>query len=89
MTDHDAKTLAQQALLARPGTPRAGQHYRHYKGGLYTVLAISLREYDLEPQVTYRSETYGTCWTRSLANFLEHVEPDCPRFALEEEPPHA
>ena len=79
--NNDAKTQAQQELLARPGTPQPGQRYRHYKGGEYLIVATSLAEDTLEPLVAYRSVQHGTVWTRTLVNFLELVDSN-PRFSL-------
>lgn len=49
--------------------PQPGETYRHFKGGLYEIVARSLREDTLEPLVTYRSLEDGECWTRTLENF--------------------
>ncbi len=82
MSDNDAKLAAQRALLEKPGTPRPGQQWKHWKGDVYFIVAVSLREDDLEPLVTYASRQYGiygTLWTRTLVNFLESVEfPGAP-----------
>ncbi len=64
---NDAKTDGQKKLkyLAVQG----GQVYRHYKGGLYVVIATALEEATLEPVVVYRSCARGTIWTRLYADF--------------------
>jgi hypothetical protein len=56
--------------------PRVGSRWRHYRGGLYEVVAVSLKEDTLEPLVTYRSLLKGLCWswTRTFANWQEAVE---------------
>jgi hypothetical protein len=69
---HDDKDRA-QAKLKECGV-KPGQIYRHYKGGLYTVVAVSLEEDTLEPLVAYHSNVKGTTWTRTLENFTEGVE---------------
>lgn len=77
---HDMRVQA-QALLA--DAPKAGGRWRHYKGGTYTVVCSSIAEDTLTPLVTYRSETYGSVFTRTLDNWREEVEgPDgrVPRF---------
>jgi hypothetical protein len=64
--------------------------YRHYKGGLYIVIALAIDEDTLEPCVVYGSNAKGTAWVRTLANWTETVviNPDelvprrVPRFAL-------
>lgn len=80
----DEKDSAHEALR---DAPRPGTLYRHYKGGLYSIVACSIREDTLEPLVTYRSVERGTAWTRTLANFTEAVVveggPLRRRFELE------
>jgi hypothetical protein len=82
------KTEAQQDLARRHNLPVVGGIYRHYKGGLYVVIAVSIQEETGEPLVTYRSNARGTFWTRTLQNFQEHVDfPDAdsvPRFRRED-----
>ena len=78
----DDKDLAQ--LQSTEG-PQAGQIYRHYKGGLYTVVARAIKEDTLEPLVIYQSNARGTVWARTLANFAEEVHLEglpypTPRF---------
>jgi hypothetical protein len=72
MGDDSAKDVA-QAELAMSGIS-GGQIYRHYKGGYYCVVAVSLKEDTLEPLVTYHSNLTDTDWTRTLQNFTEMVE---------------
>ncbi|GBQ62826.1 hypothetical protein AA103196_0418 [Ameyamaea chiangmaiensis NBRC 103196] len=48
-----------------PGSPEPGV-YRHYKGGLYTVLAVGRHSETEEWLVTYRAEAHGTIWVRPL-----------------------
>jgi hypothetical protein len=86
MTDHDAK-MAAQAALAKLDHPAAGDVYRHYKGGLYAVVMVGIKEDTLEPMVGYYSYTYRTHSFRTLANWNEGVEtPDgtVPRFRLDD-----
>jgi hypothetical protein len=65
-----------------PETP-IGQ-YRHYKGGLYEVLAVARHSESLDPQVVYRPLTPGSSWwVRPHGMFFENVWVDgClrPRF---------
>lgn len=79
-TDEELKAIAQAQLV---GGPRAGNVFRHYKGGIYCVVARALREDTLEDVVIYHSNAKGTTWERTLANFTEEVEFDgrlVPRF---------
>lgn len=67
-----------------PEEPRPGR-YRHYKGGLYTVVGIARHSETGELLVVYRPE-YGArgFWVRPLPMFNESVENGgqvVPRFA--------
>ena len=69
----------------RSGLPQAGL-YRHYKGGLYTLICVGRHSETEEWLVTYRSEAGGDYWVRPLAMWNELVD-GVPRFALQA-PPH-
>ncbi len=71
----------------RPGLPRAGL-YRHYKGGLYTLICVGRHSETEEWLVTYRSEAGGDYWVRPLAMWNELVD-GVPRFALQASPSHS
>lgn len=77
LTDHDFKVRAQQLLA---DAPPVGSTWRHYNGGLYEVLLITIDEATLAPLVHYRSLTYGSRMTRTLANWHEDVPGHGPRF---------
>lgn len=71
-----------------PDQPRPGR-YRHYKGGLYTVIGIARHSESGEWLVVYRPE-YGerSLWVRPWSMFMETVVVDgriVPRFASQEE----
>ena len=58
--------------------------YRHYKGGLYTVIGLARHSETEEQLVVYRPE-YGESglWVRPLSMFVEHVTVNgqsVPRF---------
>lgn len=55
-----------------PEHPRPGL-YRHYKGGLYTVICVGRHSETEEWLVTYRSEALGSYWVRPLSMWQEHV----------------
>lgn len=65
--------------------------YRHYKGGLYTVIAWGMDEPTMTPVVVYRSEADGSVWVRTRKAWEEtvHVEDvggiarRVPRFSPE------
>ena len=63
--------------------PQAGAVFRHYKGGLYEIVATGFLEATEEPAIIYRSLKYETVWVRTAANFFEKVQVDGhaqPRF---------
>lgn len=69
---------------------KVGKIYKHYRGGRYTVLAISTESTNSRVGalgVVYISLTYGIIKHRDLSEFIEIVEwPDGekrPRFILE------
>jgi hypothetical protein len=83
--DVDPKDLAQIKAGAAV-EPKVGDVFRHYKGGLYVIVARSVMEDTLEPLVCYFSYAKQVYWTRTLANFTETVgEGDAagPRFRRE------
>ena len=55
--------------------------YRHYKGGLYTVLCVGRHSETEEWLVTYRCDAQGTYWVRPLDMWLQNVG-GAPRFAF-------
>lgn len=73
MIQSDPKDEAQKVLAAtvKEGGLHPGARFRHYKGGVYEVVCVSVDEDTLEPLVTYRSLTKGTLWTRTLRNWSE------------------
>ena len=54
-------------------TPEEGVLYKHFKGGLYTVLHIAFDTEEEEKTVVYRSVTDGKIFTRLLRNWSEEV----------------
>jgi len=63
--------------------PDDGALFRHYKGGLYEIVATGFIETTEEPAVVYRSRDDGTTWVRTAANFFEEVRLNdevVPRF---------
>lgn len=55
---------------------KAGERYRHYKGGLYEIICQAIQENDLSPVVVYRplSGDAHTAWTRPMDVFFEMVQ---------------
>lgn len=66
------------AMPDQPEHPRPGV-YRHYKGGLYTVLCVGRHSETEEWLVTYRSNALGSYWVRPLAMWQQNVN-GVPRF---------
>lgn len=61
--------------------------YRHYKGGIYSVVAWATDEPTMTPVVVYRSVDDGRVWVRTCKSWDETVETnlggiamDVPRF---------
>lgn len=57
------------------------RHFRHFKGGLYHIVASALDSETCERMVVYQAE-YGDCklWVRPESMFFGHVERDGRRF---------
>lgn len=54
--------------------PADGDHYRHYKGGEYEIVATGFLEDTETPCVVYRSLKKDIVWVRAAKNFLEEIE---------------
>lgn len=69
-------------------TVALGSRWRHWKGGVYVIVANGFEEATGHAVVVYQSETTGVVWTRPLDNFLGKVEsegapaPSVYRFEL-------
>ena len=57
--------------------------YRHYKGGLYKIIAIGKHTDDTSEQVVYRAMDGGQVWIRRLEEWNTPVNGK-PRFTLVE-----
>lgn len=63
--------------------PQNGQIFRHYKGGMYEIVATGFLEDTEAPCVVYRSLEKDIVWVRTAKDFLESVEHNgsvVPRF---------
>ena len=67
-------------FLRLPLAPEPGSYWRHFKGSTVQVLDVARHTETLEPLVVYRVGPTGDIWVRPLLMFIEHVEPDVPRF---------
>ncbi len=57
--------------------------YKHYKGGIYEVVAIAKHSETLEDMVIYKSKTDGGFWARPAYMWNETVilnNTETPRF---------
>jgi len=60
-----------------------GKTFKHYKGGIYTVIDVALHTEDCSSLVIYKAHSDGTLWARPLDMFLEtitHQGKIIPRF---------
>lgn len=66
--------------------PVPGQTWRHWKGGLYTIVALAHEEATGDVVVVYQSDALLTQWARPLSAFLGRVKqtdgPSVLRFTL-------
>jgi len=71
----------------RTGDVRAGQLYRHFKGGRYRVVCVASDSESKAPFVVYQDVDNPTkVWVRSLEQFVDvHPEKKVKRFTLEAE----
>ena len=85
MRDKDKAQLVREELSVEPK-----QCYRHYKGGIYYVLEVAVKEDTLEPLIIYRSKEKEYVWARTYENFCESVQVDgkiVKRFTLLDKQP--
>ncbi|MBR7038608.1 MAG: DUF1653 domain-containing protein [Oscillospiraceae bacterium] len=71
----------QEAPVEAPREIHEGQRYRHFKGGLYSILGVATHSETLEEMVVYRSEADGNVWVRPKSMFMDKVG-DGYRFTL-------
>jgi len=67
--------------------PKIGEIYRHFKGGMYTIVRAAQHSETLELYVVYESLDGGHVWVRPLTMFCEDIEKDgkkIHRFTLVE-----
>jgi len=69
----------QPAAPVKPREVHEGERYRHFKGGLYTVIAIATHTETMEEMVVYKSDENGSVWVRPKSMFLDK-KGDVDRF---------
>ena len=62
--------------------PQVGEKWRHFKGGLYTIVGMTYYCVD-EPVTCVVYEADGVTWCRPLWNFLEMTDTGKRRFKRE------
>lgn len=80
-----AKAWKRKRLAAIKTKFGVGTLWKHYKGGLYRLENVVIREADGELMAVYFSIDDGTCWVRPLTEFEDAVRDpetgqDVPRF---------
>lgn len=79
--------MAQQRDFRMPAT---GEAWRHYKGGLYTVIGMA-RDDEGAAYVVYTDYNWtlaqlAPIYTQPLGRFVHEIENNKPRFRFEREP---
>jgi hypothetical protein len=65
--------------------PEINKKYKHYKGGVYEVITLAIDKTTDKPVVVYKSELFGTYYTRPLEQWFDEIlEQKCKRFELYE-----
>lgn len=58
-----------------------GKKFKHYKGSMYEIINLSVRESTLETDIIYKSLETGIIWNRSIQDFYKFMpSEDCFRF---------
>jgi hypothetical protein len=81
-TELDARNVfdAKRAQRLQARSIVRGDLWRHYKGGVYCIVAADARmQINNEPVVVYGAAT-GEVWVRLRTAFLNEAAPGVPRF---------
>lgn len=54
-------------------SPLPGEVWRHYKGGIYEIISMSINTETNEDMVVYKSKTNKLCYSRPLSIWSEYV----------------
>ena len=54
--------------------PQINKKYKHYKGGTYTVLTLANCKERNIPVVVYKSDLFGSVYTRQLSDWFDIVD---------------
>lgn len=69
----DSKTDGQTIVRSLSNDYVPGEYWTHYKGGVYQLVSLGVKEDTGEPMIIYKSLKYGTVWVRTLDNWVEMV----------------
>lgn len=78
LTDDELRARSSELAAKYP----TGSKWRHYRGGVYEIVAACLYEDGVEPMIVYRGEN-GVTWVRLERKFTQTVVKDSkpvPRF---------
>lgn len=64
--------------------PASGELWKHYKGGLYRIVAVGKYEPTMEPVAIYKALKDGEIWVRPMPQFMGCLDENgyVPRFEL-------
>lgn len=69
----DLKVDGQQTILSLSVDFPSNGYWTHYKGGIYQLITLGVKEDTGEVLVVYKSLKHLTVWIRTLSNFTENV----------------
>ena len=69
----DKKSDGQDYVRSLQNEYRPGDYWTHYKGGVYQILSLGVKEDTGEAMVVYKSLKHGTVWIRTLSNWNDDV----------------
>lgn len=70
----DVKTDGQLQVRSLSNYYVPGEYWTHYKGGVYQLVTLAVKEDTGTIMVVYKSLKHSTVWTRTLNNWCEEVE---------------
>ncbi len=79
IVNNQPETESVPVAIPAPREVHEGERYRHFKGNVYTVLAVAKHTETMEELVVYRSDETGDVWVRPKSMFLDK-KGDVDRF---------
>lgn len=79
----DQKHEGQELIRSIGNDIVPGEYWTHYKGGVYQIVTLGVKEDTGDVVVVYKSLKHTTVWVRTVANWCEQVElptGTVPRF---------